>query len=196
MMTVSFCVVHVFRMSLLGASQPAAPVWRHLWWMTRPQSRHWGRKVSQDLFPHTCHSSDAPSRKPPHWQWSIRFNLTASAACCVLALFKIFFPPFASLFFCVWTTAPPMFLPISSTPQPERRKTPQRRHSIEKETPTNVRQFLPPSKQSSKSLVSHTSFVFDINQFIEASTVFKRLKPGRVLTTATHSGHSDFVHVT
>ncbi|XP_042188358.1 protein spire homolog 1-like [Callorhinchus milii] len=47
---------------------------------------------------------------------------------------------------------PPMFLPISSTPQPERRKAPQRRHSIEKETPTNVRQFLPPSRQSSKSL--------------------------------------------
>ncbi|XP_035484008.2 protein spire homolog 1 isoform X2 [Scophthalmus maximus] len=47
---------------------------------------------------------------------------------------------------------PPMFLPISSTPQPERRQTPQRRHSIEKETPTNVRQFLPPSKQSSRSL--------------------------------------------
>ncbi|XP_069778552.1 protein spire homolog 1-like isoform X2 [Narcine bancroftii] len=47
---------------------------------------------------------------------------------------------------------PPMFLPISSTPQPERRKTPQRRHSIEKETPTNVRQFFPPTKQNSKSL--------------------------------------------
>ncbi|XP_040520772.1 protein spire homolog 1 isoform X7 [Gallus gallus] len=48
--------------------------------------------------------------------------------------------------------APPKFLPISSTPQPERRQPPQRRHSIEKETPTNVRQFLPPSKQSSRSL--------------------------------------------
>ncbi|XP_049756949.1 protein spire homolog 1 isoform X2 [Elephas maximus indicus] len=48
---------------------------------------------------------------------------------------------------------PPKFLPISSTPQPERRQPPQRRHSIEKETPTNVRQFLPPSKQSSRSLV-------------------------------------------
>ncbi|XP_055760063.1 protein spire homolog 1-like isoform X3 [Salvelinus fontinalis] len=48
---------------------------------------------------------------------------------------------------------PPMFLPISSTPQPERRHAPQRRHSIEKETPTNVRQFIPPSRQSSKSLV-------------------------------------------
>ncbi|XP_026226855.1 protein spire homolog 1-like isoform X2 [Anabas testudineus] len=47
---------------------------------------------------------------------------------------------------------PPMFLPISSTPQPERRQTPQRRHSIEKETPTNVRLFQPPSRQSSKSL--------------------------------------------
>nr|XP_015213485.1 PREDICTED: protein spire homolog 1 isoform X5 [Lepisosteus oculatus] len=47
---------------------------------------------------------------------------------------------------------PPKFLPISSTPQPERRQPPQRRHSIEKETPTNVRQFMPPSRQSSKSL--------------------------------------------
>lgn len=47
---------------------------------------------------------------------------------------------------------PPMFLPISSTPQPERRKTPQRRHSIEKETPTNVKLFQPPTRQSSKSL--------------------------------------------
>ncbi|XP_069813902.1 protein spire homolog 1 isoform X5 [Dendropsophus ebraccatus] len=47
---------------------------------------------------------------------------------------------------------PPRFLPISSTPQPERRQTPQRRHSIEKETPTNVRNFLPPSRQSSRSL--------------------------------------------
>ncbi|XP_004683781.1 PREDICTED: protein spire homolog 1 isoform X2 [Condylura cristata] len=47
---------------------------------------------------------------------------------------------------------PPKFLPISSTPQPERRQPPQRRHSIEKETPTNVRQFLPPSKQNSRSL--------------------------------------------
>ncbi|XP_072267571.1 protein spire homolog 1 isoform X2 [Pyxicephalus adspersus] len=54
---------------------------------------------------------------------------------------------------------PPRFLPISSTPQPERRQTPQRRHSIEKETPTNVRQFLPPVRQSSRSLVPRiTSF--------------------------------------
>ncbi|XP_027026649.1 protein spire homolog 1 isoform X2 [Tachysurus fulvidraco] len=47
---------------------------------------------------------------------------------------------------------PPMFLPISSTPQPERKQAAQRRHSIEKETPTNVRQFLPPCRQSSRSL--------------------------------------------
>lgn len=60
-------------------------------------------------------------------------------------------------FFPQWTAAPPMFLPISSTPQPERRQTPQRRHSIEKETPTNVRQFQPPTKHSSKSLVSETT---------------------------------------
>lgn len=52
------------------------------------------------------------------------------------------------------SSEPPKFLPISSTPQPERRQPPQRRHSIEKETPTNVRQFLPPSRQSSRSLVS------------------------------------------
>nr|XP_015213482.1 PREDICTED: protein spire homolog 1 isoform X2 [Lepisosteus oculatus] len=54
----------------------------------------------------------------------------------------------------VASPAPPKFLPISSTPQPERRQPPQRRHSIEKETPTNVRQFMPPSRQSSKSLVT------------------------------------------
>uniref|UniRef100_A0A8C5QVF5 Spire type actin nucleation factor 1 n=1 Tax=Leptobrachium leishanense TaxID=445787 RepID=A0A8C5QVF5_9ANUR len=55
---------------------------------------------------------------------------------------------------------PPKFLPISSTPQPERRQAPQRRHSIEKETPTNVRQFLPPSRQSSRSLVPRISRFF------------------------------------
>ncbi|XP_073677942.1 protein spire homolog 1 isoform X5 [Garra rufa] len=47
---------------------------------------------------------------------------------------------------------PPLFLPISSTPQPDKRIAPQRRHSIEKEDPTSVRPFLPPSRQNSKSL--------------------------------------------
>ncbi|TRY84343.1 hypothetical protein DNTS_025445 [Danionella cerebrum] len=51
----------------------------------------------------------------------------------------------------------PQFLPISSTPQPEKRVAPQRRHSIEKEAPTSVRNFLPPSRQSSKSLVISTN---------------------------------------
>uniref|UniRef100_A0A672HCQ4 Spire-type actin nucleation factor 1b n=1 Tax=Salarias fasciatus TaxID=181472 RepID=A0A672HCQ4_SALFA len=55
--------------------------------------------------------------------------------------------------------SPPLFLPISSTPQPERRQTPQRRHSIEKETPTNIRLFQPPSKHGSKSLVRETPLV-------------------------------------
>uniref|UniRef100_UPI0037E6FC44 protein spire homolog 1 isoform X2 n=1 Tax=Semicossyphus pulcher TaxID=241346 RepID=UPI0037E6FC44 len=48
--------------------------------------------------------------------------------------------------------APPKFLPISATPQPDKRQSPQRRHSIEKETPTSVRPFVAPSRQSSKSL--------------------------------------------
>ncbi|XP_023563258.1 protein spire homolog 1 isoform X1 [Octodon degus] len=60
---------------------------------------------------------------------------------------------------------PPKFLPISSTPQPERRQPPQRRHSIEKETPTNVRQFLPPSRQSSRSLVPRTTGVWPRTPF-------------------------------
>ncbi|XDV34722.1 hypothetical protein PO909_004852 [Leuciscus waleckii] len=47
---------------------------------------------------------------------------------------------------------PPKFLPISSTPQPDKRFAPQRRHSIEKEAPTSVQSFLPPSRQNSKSL--------------------------------------------
>ncbi|XP_059365733.1 protein spire homolog 1-like isoform X1 [Carassius carassius] len=49
---------------------------------------------------------------------------------------------------------PPQFLPISSTPQPDKRFAPQRRHTIEKEAPTSVRPFLPPSRQNSKSLLS------------------------------------------
>ncbi|XP_067281079.1 protein spire homolog 1 isoform X7 [Pseudorasbora parva] len=49
---------------------------------------------------------------------------------------------------------PPKFLPISSTPQPDKRFAPQRRHSIEKEAPTSGRPFLPPSRQNSKSLLS------------------------------------------
>ncbi|XP_022603222.1 protein spire homolog 1-like isoform X2 [Seriola dumerili] len=53
--------------------------------------------------------------------------------------------------------APPKFLPVSATPQPDKRQSPQRRHSIEKETPTSVRPFVPPSKQSSKSLVEAAS---------------------------------------
>ncbi|XP_054980935.1 protein spire homolog 1 isoform X3 [Sorex araneus] len=60
---------------------------------------------------------------------------------------------------------PPKFLPISSTPQPERRQAPQRRHSIEKETPTNVRHFLPPSKQSSRSLVPRITSVWPRTPF-------------------------------
>ncbi|XP_030002437.1 protein spire homolog 1 isoform X3 [Sphaeramia orbicularis] len=53
--------------------------------------------------------------------------------------------------------APPKFLPISATPQPDKRQSPQRRHSIEKETPTSVRPFVPPSRQSSKSLLTDPS---------------------------------------
>ncbi|XP_076992142.1 protein spire homolog 1 isoform X4 [Tamandua tetradactyla] len=60
---------------------------------------------------------------------------------------------------------PPKFLPISSTPQPERRQPPQRRHSIEKETPTSVRQFLPVSKQSSRSLVPRITSVWPRTPF-------------------------------
>ncbi|XP_054936662.1 protein spire homolog 1 isoform X2 [Physeter macrocephalus] len=60
---------------------------------------------------------------------------------------------------------PPKFLPMSSTPQPERRQPPQRRHSIEKETPTNVRQFLPASRQSSRSLVPRITRVWPTTPF-------------------------------
>ncbi|KAF7669335.1 hypothetical protein LDENG_00196590 [Lucifuga dentata] len=53
--------------------------------------------------------------------------------------------------------ARPKFLPVFATPQPDKWQSPQRRHSIEKETPTSVRPFVPPSKQSSKSLVEADS---------------------------------------
>ncbi|PWA15185.1 hypothetical protein CCH79_00008821, partial [Gambusia affinis] len=48
--------------------------------------------------------------------------------------------------------APPKFLPVSATPQPEKHQTLQRRHSVEREAPVFVRSFALPSKQSSKSL--------------------------------------------
>lgn len=47
----------------------------------------------------------------------------------------------------------PTFLPVSAAPHPDKHRSPQRRHSIEKEAPTSVRPFAPPSRQSSKSLV-------------------------------------------
>ncbi|XP_035848709.1 protein spire homolog 1 isoform X3 [Sander lucioperca] len=49
--------------------------------------------------------------------------------------------------------APPKFLPVSAMPQPDKRQSPQRWHSIEKEAPTCVCPFVPPSRQSSKSLL-------------------------------------------
>uniref|UniRef100_A0A8C7F6G8 Spire-type actin nucleation factor 1a n=1 Tax=Oncorhynchus kisutch TaxID=8019 RepID=A0A8C7F6G8_ONCKI len=48
--------------------------------------------------------------------------------------------------------ASPRFLPITMTPQPDSRPSPQRRHSIEKEPPTSIRPFTAPTRQSSKSL--------------------------------------------
>ncbi|XP_058475482.1 protein spire homolog 1 isoform X1 [Solea solea] len=51
----------------------------------------------------------------------------------------------------------PKFLPISAAPQTDKHQSPQRRHSIEKETPTSVRPFVPASRQSSKSLVKAAS---------------------------------------
>ncbi|XP_062266277.1 protein spire homolog 1 isoform X5 [Platichthys flesus] len=53
--------------------------------------------------------------------------------------------------------APPNFLPISATPQPDKRRSPRRRHTLEKDAPTSVRPFRPPSRQSSKSLVEAAS---------------------------------------
>ncbi|CAL8296972.1 unnamed protein product [Lota lota] len=47
---------------------------------------------------------------------------------------------------------PPNFLPISSINKPDNQQSSPRRHSIEKQSPTSVRAFLPLSRQSSKSL--------------------------------------------
>ncbi|XP_022053527.2 protein spire homolog 1 isoform X2 [Acanthochromis polyacanthus] len=61
--------------------------------------------------------------------------------------------------------APPKFLPVSATPQPDKRRSPQRRHSIEKEAPTSVRPFAPPSRQASKSLVEAGSSAQGTEEF-------------------------------
>uniref|UniRef100_UPI003AADDAD0 protein spire homolog 1 isoform X5 n=1 Tax=Centroberyx gerrardi TaxID=166262 RepID=UPI003AADDAD0 len=95
--------------------------------------------------------------------------------------------------------APPKFLPISATPQPDKRQSPQRRHSIEKETPTSVRPFVPPSKQSSKSLeefcypveclaltveeVMHIRQVLvkaELEKFQQYKDIYNALKKGKV----------------
>uniref|UniRef100_A0A8C7D657 Spire-type actin nucleation factor 1a n=1 Tax=Oncorhynchus kisutch TaxID=8019 RepID=A0A8C7D657_ONCKI len=59
-------------------------------------------------------------------------------------------PPVSTLAFS--PPASPRFLPITMTPQPDSRPSPQRRHSIEKEPPTSIRPFTAPTRQSSKSL--------------------------------------------
>ncbi|XP_041867532.1 protein spire homolog 1 isoform X2 [Melanotaenia boesemani] len=61
--------------------------------------------------------------------------------------------------------AAPKFLPMSATPQPDKRQSPQRRHSIEKEAPTFVRPFVPPSRQTSKSLVEAGSAAKGTEEF-------------------------------
>ncbi|CAN9504039.1 unnamed protein product [Ophioblennius macclurei] len=48
--------------------------------------------------------------------------------------------------------APAKFPPISITPQPDKHQSSPRRHSIEKESPTSVRPFVPPSRHTSRSL--------------------------------------------
>lgn len=46
---------------------------------------------------------------------------------------------------------PPQFVPISSTTQPDKRGSPQSRHSIEREALTSLQSFLPPSRPGPKS---------------------------------------------
>ncbi|KAM9415987.1 protein spire homolog 1 isoform 1-T5 [Salvelinus alpinus] len=94
---------------------------------------------------------------------------------------------------------PPRFLPITMTPQPDSRPSPQRRHSIEKETPTSVRPFTAPTRQSSKSLedfcypvecqaltveeVMHIRQVLveaELEKFQQYKDVYKALRKGKL----------------
>nr|XP_057903128.1 protein spire homolog 1 isoform X2 [Doryrhamphus excisus] len=47
----------------------------------------------------------------------------------------------------------PAFLPVSAPPQPDKRQSSQRRHSIEKEAPASAGRLAAPSRQNSKSLL-------------------------------------------
>lgn len=78
-------------------------------------------------------------------------NNSCSSSLHIWAEFSCILLFFSFLFF---SPAQPNFLPVSAAPQPDKHRSPQRRHSIEKEAPTSVRPFAPPSRQSSKSLVS------------------------------------------
>uniref|UniRef100_A0A8C2WFI2 Spire-type actin nucleation factor 1a n=1 Tax=Cyclopterus lumpus TaxID=8103 RepID=A0A8C2WFI2_CYCLU len=84
---------------------------------------------------------------------------------------------------------PPNLLPVSATQHSDKRRSPQRRHSIEKETPTNVCPFVPPSRQSSK--YHHFSlFHFFLNlqvlvkaeleKFQQYKDIYTALKKGKV----------------
>ncbi|XP_026797981.2 protein spire homolog 1 isoform X2 [Pangasianodon hypophthalmus] len=107
---------------------------------------------------------------------------------------------------------PPRFLPISSTPQPERHVAPQRRHSIEKETPTSVRSFIPPSRQSSRSLeefcypmecrtltveeVMHIRQVLvkaELEKFQQYKEVYNALKKGKLCFSCRTKKFSFFI---
>ncbi|CAG5913660.1 unnamed protein product, partial [Menidia menidia] len=96
------------------------------------------------------------------------------------------------------------FLPMSATPQPDRRPSPPRRHSIEKEAPTSGRPFAPPSRQTSKSLeefcypaeclaltveeVMHIRQVLvkaELEKFQQYKDVYNALKKGKVESPET-----------
>ncbi|KAF2985287.1 hypothetical protein EK904_007602 [Melospiza melodia maxima] len=79
---------------------------------------------------------------------------------------------------------PPKFLPISSTPQPERRQPPQRRHSIEKETPTNE-EFCYPVECLALTVeeVMHIRQVLvkaELEKYQQYKDVYTALKKGKV----------------
>lgn len=119
-----------FRRTKTLENPTAAPAYPPHWLRTHLQSPSWAKRVRTimkytELAVQQKHVSDSLVR--------LQLNF-----CTPFCLFPV----------------PPKFLPISSTPQPDKRFAPQRRHSIEKEAPTSVQSFLAPSRQNSKSLVT------------------------------------------
>lgn len=111
-------------------SPTAAPAYPPHWLRTHLQSPSWAKRV-RTIMKYTELCICSPT-KTCHWIFALHFVFSQ-------------FPQSSCPYL-------PLLNPTNAAPQ--------RRHSIEKEAPTSIQSFLPPSRQNSKSLVTATKPFF------------------------------------